>query len=127
MQIEKAINKNMNEKEYFKMISDKTASLISASCYLGLYSTNKDKELCNAIKDFGEYLGIAYQMKDDLLDWMEDERLTDLFKNKISKRDLNNEATEYAKNAKKELLKLRKNDGRDFLEYLGDFNVMRDN
>ena len=68
MQIEKAINKNMNEKEYFKMISDKTASLISASCYLGLYSTNKDKELCSAIKDFGEYLGIAYQIKDDLFD-----------------------------------------------------------
>ena len=68
MQIEKAINKDMNEKEYFKMISDKTASLISASCYLGLYSTNKDKELCNAIKDFGEYLGIAYQIKDDLFD-----------------------------------------------------------
>ncbi len=68
MQIEKAINKNMTEKEYFKMISDKTASLISASCYLGLYSTNQDKKLCNTIKDFGEYLGIAYQIKDDLFD-----------------------------------------------------------
>ena len=55
------------------------------------------------------------------------QELTDLFKNKISKRDLNNEATEYAKNAKKELLKLRKNDARDFLEYLADFTVMRDN
>ena len=68
MQIEKAINKNMNENEYFKMISDKTASLISASCYLGLYSTNQNKELCTAIKNFGEYLGIAYQIKDDLFD-----------------------------------------------------------
>ena len=68
MQIEKAINKDMNEEEYFKMISDKTASLISASCYLGLYSTNQDKELCNTIKNFGEYLGIAYQIKDDLFD-----------------------------------------------------------
>ena len=68
MQIDKAINKNMNEEEYFKMISDKTASLISGSCYLGLYSTNQDKELCSTIKDFGEHLGIAYQMKDDLFD-----------------------------------------------------------
>ena len=68
MQIEKAINKDMNEEEYFKMISDKTASLISASCYLGLYSTNQDKKLCSAIKNFGEYLGVAYQMKDDLFD-----------------------------------------------------------
>ncbi|MBI44623.1 MAG: polyprenyl synthetase [Candidatus Marinimicrobia bacterium] len=68
LQIEKAINKNMNEQEYFKMIADKTASLISASCYLGLYSTNKDEHLCEAMKKFGEYLGIAYQIKDDLFD-----------------------------------------------------------
>ena len=68
MQIEKAINKNMNEEEYFKMIADKTASLISASCYLGLYSTDKNEKLCDSIKQFGEYLGIAYQIKDDLFD-----------------------------------------------------------
>jgi len=68
MQIEKAINKEMTEEEYYKMIADKTASLISASCYLGYYSNNKDEEKCNAIKNFGEYLGIAYQIKDDIFD-----------------------------------------------------------
>ena len=68
MQIEKAIDKSMNEEEYFKMVGDKTASLVSASCYLGLYSTNQDRELCNAVKNFGEHLGIAYQIKDDLFD-----------------------------------------------------------
>ncbi len=67
-QIEKAINKNMSEKEYLKMIADKTASLISAACYLGFYSNNKDKIKGQSIKNFGEYLGIAYQIKDDVFD-----------------------------------------------------------
>ena len=67
-QIEKAINKEMSEEEYLKMISDKTASLISSACYLGLYSNDKDKELGQSIKSFGEYLGIAYQIKDDIFD-----------------------------------------------------------
>ena len=68
IQIEKAINKSMNEDTYFKMISDKTASLISASCFLGFYSNNNDEGLGESIKKFGEYLGIAYQIKDDIFD-----------------------------------------------------------
>ena len=67
-QIEQAINKNMDEKTYFKMIADKTASLISAACYLGFYSTDKNKILGESVKKFGEYLGIAYQIKDDIFD-----------------------------------------------------------
>ena len=66
-QIENSIKKNMSEKNYFKMISDKTASLISASCKLGMMSVSKgDKK--NNLARFGEYLGIAYQLKDDLFD-----------------------------------------------------------
>ena len=67
-QIEKAINKEMSEEEYLKMISDKTASLISSACYLGFYSNDKDKKSGESIKNFGEYLGIAYQIKDDIFD-----------------------------------------------------------
>ena len=68
MQIEKAIDKDISEEEYYKMVADKTASLISASCYLGYYSNDKDKNRGEAIKNFGEYLGIAYQIKDDVFD-----------------------------------------------------------
>ena len=50
------------------MVADKTASLISASCYLGYYSNDKDINRGEAIKNFGEYLGIAYQIKDDVFD-----------------------------------------------------------
>tara|TARA_B100001996_G_C18648067_1_gene588235 strand:- start:77 stop:1057 length:981 start_codon:yes stop_codon:yes gene_type:complete len=67
-QIEKAINKEMSEQEYLKMISDKTASLISSACYLGFYSNNKDQEAGRKIQNFGEYLGLAYQIKDDVFD-----------------------------------------------------------
>ena len=68
LQIEKAYKKNMTEEVYFKMISDKTASLISSSCYLGYRSINKNNELSDVIKKFGEVLGICYQLKDDLFD-----------------------------------------------------------
>ena len=67
LQIEKAKNRNMTEEVYFKMISDKTASLISGSCVLGYLSKNNDSRRKN-IENFGEFLGIAYQMKDDLFD-----------------------------------------------------------
>ena len=67
LQIENAINKNMSEEIYFKMIADKTASLISASCKLGYISISNDSKK-NNIEKYGEYLGIAYQLKDDLFD-----------------------------------------------------------
>ena len=67
LQIENSKTKNMSEEIYFKMISDKTASLIGASCKLGYISVMNDKKKDN-VEKFGEYLGIAYQLKDDLFD-----------------------------------------------------------
>ena len=67
LQIENSKTKNMSEEIYFKMISDKTASLIGASCKLGYISVVNDEKKDN-IEKFGEYLGIAYQLKDDLFD-----------------------------------------------------------
>ena len=67
LQIENAKTKNMSEDIYFKMISDKTASLISASCKLGYISVLNDNKK-NNLEKFGEYFGIAYQLKDDLFD-----------------------------------------------------------
>ena len=68
LQIQKAYKKDMDEKTYFKMVADKTASLISSSCYLGYKSTQNNQDFNESIKNFGEYLGIAYQLKDDLFD-----------------------------------------------------------
>ena len=68
LQIEKALSKNMDEDIYFKMISDKTASLFSASCKLGAITVTEDQDKINALSDFGELLGQAFQIKDDLFD-----------------------------------------------------------
>ena len=68
LQIEKALSKNIDEEVYFKMISDKTASLFSASCKLGAITATKDPEKIDALSQFGEFLGQAYQIKDDLFD-----------------------------------------------------------
>ncbi len=70
LQLEQGQNCEMDEDVYFRLISDKTASLIDATCHLGaLTSANADNAHVENLKKFGEYLGIAFQIKDDLLDF----------------------------------------------------------
>ena len=68
LQIEKSITKSMTEDVYFDMIGQKTASLIATSCELGAITTSKTQIDRKATSDFGENLGIAFQIKDDLFD-----------------------------------------------------------
>jgi len=68
LQIEKSINKRMDEKVYYKMIEKKTASLISTACELGAITVSDIEENHQALKIFGNNLGIAFQIKDDLFD-----------------------------------------------------------
>lgn len=60
---------NMNEERYFKVISGKTASLISACCECGAISASDDPEVWRRMREFGEALGIAFQIRDDLFDY----------------------------------------------------------
>ncbi len=69
MQIQKTRKLNITEDEYFQLISDKTASLISACCEIGALTTNATLEQRIILKNFGLNLGIAFQIKDDLLDY----------------------------------------------------------
>jgi len=69
LQIEKSRNLDITEADYFKMISDKTAALISACCELGAMTVSDREEDRKMLGQFGEYLGIAFQIKDDLLDF----------------------------------------------------------
>ncbi|MFL2982877.1 MAG: polyprenyl synthetase family protein [Candidatus Neomarinimicrobiota bacterium] len=68
LQIEKSMTRSMNEEVYFDMINQKTASLIATSCELGAITTTKNKEDRRATFSFGENLGMAFQIKDDLFD-----------------------------------------------------------
>jgi octaprenyl-diphosphate synthase len=69
LQIEKSRKLDITEDEYFKLISDKTAALISACTELGAITVNTDGEQRQALKSYGENLGIAFQIKDDILDY----------------------------------------------------------
>mgnify|MGYP001183069307 CR=1 FL=1 len=69
LQIEKSRKLDITEPIYFDIIRKKTAALISACCESGAISTAKDMELVKKMKLFGEKAGVAYQIKDDLLDY----------------------------------------------------------
>ncbi|MCH2197378.1 MAG: polyprenyl synthetase family protein [Flavobacteriales bacterium] len=69
LQIEKARKLNINEEVYFEIIRRKTASLIAACCEAGASSAGGDKETQEKLRLFGEYVGIAFQIKDDLFDY----------------------------------------------------------
>lgn len=76
LQIEKSITKSMTEDVYFDMINQKTASLIATSCELGAITTSKTVKDRKATFDFGENLGMAFQIKDDLFDLLGSEHDT---------------------------------------------------
>ncbi len=59
---------DMTEEDYLKMIADKTAALFSAACRLGGLTSGLNDEQVAALGVYGEQLGIAFQIKDDLLD-----------------------------------------------------------
>ncbi len=69
LQIEKARHLNLKEDIYFEIIRSKTASLLSSACAVGAWSTSKDENLTARMKLFGEKTGIAFQIKDDLFDY----------------------------------------------------------
>ncbi len=76
LQIEKSITRSMTEDVYFEMISQKTASLIATSCELGAITTTKKEKDRQATYSFGENLGMAFQIKDDLFDILGNENDT---------------------------------------------------
>lgn len=69
LQIQKSRRLDMDEATYFRIISDKTASLISSCCEMGAVSATGDKLLTDHFKAFGENLGVAFQIQDDILDY----------------------------------------------------------
>ncbi len=69
LQIQKSRSLDMDENTYFKIISDKTASLISTCCQLGAASATEDENIVCHLRNFGEHLGMAFQIRDDVLDY----------------------------------------------------------
>lgn len=72
LQMEKARKLDIEEKTYFDIIKGKTSSLLSAACSAGAFSSSKDDSVTEFFRLFGEYVGIAFQIKDDLFDYGQD-------------------------------------------------------
>jgi len=69
LQIEKVRRLDIVESVYYDIIRQKTASLIASCCASGAASANASEELVEKMRLFGEYIGMAFQIKDDLLDF----------------------------------------------------------
>ena len=70
LQLEKSRKLDITEDVYYEVIRKKTATLIAACCEVGVISNNVNVELAQKIRDFGTYTGIAFQIKDDLFDYL---------------------------------------------------------
>jgi octaprenyl-diphosphate synthase len=69
LQIEKSRLLDIDEETYFRIISDKTASLIAACTTSGALSATDDDDLIDRMRTMGEKLGLAFQIRDDLFDF----------------------------------------------------------
>ncbi|SEA24193.1 octaprenyl-diphosphate synthase [Arachidicoccus rhizosphaerae] len=69
LQIEKSRNLNLDEEVYYNIIKGKTASLLSSACGAGACSTFEKEEDIQRLEQFGEKVGMAFQIKDDLFDY----------------------------------------------------------
>ena len=72
LQIEKARKLDITEAVYFEIIRQKTATLIAACCGIGAASVGSDPEEIERMRNFGEMIGTAFQIKDDLFDYTEE-------------------------------------------------------
>ena len=69
LQIQKARKLNIKEEDYYKIIISKTAALVSACTATGARSVTEDPDIIQLMKDFGENIGMAFQIRDDILDY----------------------------------------------------------
>ena len=69
LQIQKTRKLDIDEETYFKVISDKTASLLETCCTIGAMSTTDNKDHIEAMRNYGHSLGMAFQIRDDILDY----------------------------------------------------------
>ncbi len=69
LQLQKSRKLNIREEDYYKIIISKTAALIAACTATGARSVTEDPDAIQLMKDFGENIGIAFQIRDDILDY----------------------------------------------------------
>jgi octaprenyl-diphosphate synthase len=69
LQLQKARKLNIKEEDYYKIIVSKTAALLSACTACGARSVSEDADTIQLMKEFGENIGLSFQIRDDILDY----------------------------------------------------------
>ncbi len=73
LQLEKSRSLNLSESIYYDIIRGKTASLLASACSAGAFSATGNEELAEKMRVFGDKVGMAFQIKDDLFDYGTDD------------------------------------------------------
>jgi len=126
-QINKTKKLDIDKEAYFKIISDKTASLLSTCCEIGARSATEDEEKISALRDFGENLGIAFQIKDDILDYVGTSKITgkpkggDIKEKKITLPLIHALSVAERRESEKIIAKIKKSTKRNNLQDILDF------
>jgi octaprenyl-diphosphate synthase len=88
LQIEKARKLDITEEVYFDIIRQKTASLIASCCAAGAASVTNDEATISKLKRFGELVGLAFQIKDDIFDYGDGDKIGKPTGNDIRERKM---------------------------------------
>ena len=131
MEINLSKESEISEDYYIKVLEHKTASLFEASAKIGSILGNGEEEQVRAMTTFGNLLGIAYQVHDDLIDWNNENRLFNMLIQKNGKSKgfverMENLYMSYSAKAKNELRKIQSDSpARHHLENLTDLTSVQ--
>lgn len=120
LQIQKVRRLNISMDDYFEVIRKKTAALIAACAASGARSVDASEDDIRKIKTFGELIGTAFQIKDDLFDYQRDHKIGKPTANDIKEKkmtlpliySLHNRSTNESKNIRKLIRNASKNSGK---------------
>ncbi|MDG6981710.1 MAG: polyprenyl synthetase family protein [Nitrososphaerota archaeon] len=115
--------------EYLRIVSEKTASLFETSAKLGAMIGGGTEKEVKALAEYGRCMGIAYQLKDDLLDWRSKDKVSVGLLKTHSESEvvgkMTAQAQSYAEEAKRMLMNLPRNEATLLLSDLSDFSILR--
>jgi octaprenyl-diphosphate synthase len=116
--------------DYLKVIEYKTATAFEVAARIGAIIANGSEEEIEALTEYGKNIGIAYQIRDDLLDWKNEDKLFNLLIKKSSDpRDVFNKMEEllkkYSDKARTSLRKISDNDAKTNLDNLIKFTTFK--
>ena len=116
--------------EYIRIITEKTASLFETSAKLGALIGGGNEKEVDSLAEYGRCIGIAYQLKDDLLDWGSQDKVSAGLLKTHSESDavgkMRAQAESYAEEAKRRLMNLPRSEATALLEDLSDFSILRE-